>query len=214
MEALTGFLEQHGYWLLAGVGFAEFAGLPIASVPVLVGAGALASQAGLHPVAIAAAAAAGGVTADAAWYGLTRWRGGWVVGSACGLTSNPTACVLGVRSRVERVGPKYILAAKFVPGAANLIAPAAALGRVGLLRFLALDAVALLLWAGAYVALGRLFAGQVEAVIAILATYARWALVVGLSLVALAGAWRWARVRRHAGAHAEEESAASSRAGS
>ena len=38
MDAALAFLEAHGYWLLFGLGFAEFAGVPIASAPVLLAA--------------------------------------------------------------------------------------------------------------------------------------------------------------------------------
>lgn len=197
METLTTFLEQHGYWLVAGVGFAEYAGLPIASVPVLVAAGALAAEAGIHPIGIAVVAAAGGLVADGAWFGIARWQGARIVGSACGLTSNPNACVIGVRNRVERLGPRYILTAKFVPGAGNLIAPGAGLARIGASRFLALDAIALMLWATLYVTLGVVFSEQVEAVVAIVAGYARWALIAAVVVVVAAGAWRVVRARGH-----------------
>lgn len=197
METLSAFLESHGYWLVAGVGFAEYAGVPIASVPVLVGAGALAGQAGLNPAAVALVAAAGALLADGVWFGIARWQGARIVGAACGLSSNPNACVITVRDRVERLGPRYILPAKFVPGAGNLIAPGAGLSPIGALRFLTLDAAALLVWAAVYVALGVLFAEQVEAVVALVAGYARWALVAVVVLVATAGVWRIARARRH-----------------
>lgn len=212
MEGLLSFLEQHGYWLLAAVGFAEFAGAPIASIPVLMGTGALAAESGLHPVAVAASAAAGGLLADALWYGIARWRGQRVVGAACGLTSNPKACVLGVRDRVERVGGGYILAAKFIPGAANLIAPAAGLAGIRPLVFLAFDAAALAAWAGAYTFLGWLFSDEVEAVIAVVVRYSSWVLWLAVGAVAAAGIWRILRARRHARGHATAGEAAGSRA--
>ena len=115
MDSLLGFLESYGYWLFLAVGFAEYAGLPIASVPVLIAGGALASSGGLSLPAVAASAAAGGLLADAAWYGLARWKGERLVGVACGLSSNPRACVVGVERSVERLGSRYILSAKFLP---------------------------------------------------------------------------------------------------
>lgn len=205
------FVEQHGYWLVASVGFAEYVGVPIASVPVLVAAGALATEGGLQPIGIAVAAAAGGLVADGAWFGIARWQGARIVGSACGLTSNPNACVIGVRNRVARLGPRYILTAKFVPGAGNLIAPGAGLARIGALRFLALDATALLLWATLYVTLGFVFSEQVEAVVEIVAGYARWTLAAAALLVAGAGAWRVVRARRHGHRHDEDGEAAAGR---
>lgn len=50
MEELSLILERHGVWLLFAVGFLEYAGAPIASVPILVVAGALAAM-GDFPIA-------------------------------------------------------------------------------------------------------------------------------------------------------------------
>ena len=50
-------LQRHGYGLLFLIGFAEFAGLPIAAVPVLIASGALASAGGLTLPAVAGMAA-------------------------------------------------------------------------------------------------------------------------------------------------------------
>lgn len=208
MDSLLSFLEQHGYWLLAAVGFAEFAGAPIASVPVLIGTGALAAESGLHPVAVAASAAAGGLLADGVWYGIARWRGQRVVGTACGLTSNPKACVLRVRGRVERLGGVYILPVKFIPGAGNLIAAAAGLAGIRPLVFLAFDAAALAAWAGAYTFLGWLLSEEVEAVIALVVRYSSWALWLAVGAVAAASVWRILRARRHERGHAAAGEAA------
>ncbi len=37
METLDAFLSSYGYWVFFAVGFAEFVGVPIVSVPVLIG---------------------------------------------------------------------------------------------------------------------------------------------------------------------------------
>ncbi len=136
MDAALAFLEAHGYWLLFGLGFAEFAGVPIASAPVLLAAGALSAAGNLNLLAAAVSAASGGLTADSLWYVLARWKGSRLVDLACSLTSNPTACVLNVSEKLARLGGPYILAAKFIPGAGKLIAPAAGLARLPAPRFL------------------------------------------------------------------------------
>lgn len=201
MDSIGAFLQDYGYWLVAAVGFAEYAGVPIASVPVLVTAGALAANGGLLLPLVAGAAAAGGLLADAIWFGISRWHGDRVLGRACGLSSNPRACVVKVRNRVEKLGGKYILVAKFIPGAGNLIAAGAGFACLRALRFLALDAVALLLWASVYVAVGWTFHDQVEAIVAIVTRYARWVIPLFLTLIAVGAAWRLLRARRHDRAH-------------
>ena len=49
MEYLDGFLRTYGYWAFFVVGFAEFVGVPILSVPVLIGGGAMVASGTLGP---------------------------------------------------------------------------------------------------------------------------------------------------------------------
>lgn len=204
MEALQGVLDSYGPLLLFGLGFAEYAGAPIASVPFLVAAGALSGTVGVGLPTIVALAATGGLAADGLWYGLARWKGSGLVGAACALSSNRGSCITSVEARVARLGAPYILAAKFIPGAGNLVAPAAGFGGYPVFRFLALDAVALLGWATAYAALGRVFTPQVEAVIVVTERYTAWVLVLGAALVVAGGAYRILKSRGHAHGHMHE----------
>lgn len=213
MDSLIASVEAHGYLILLAVGFAEYAGMPIASVPVIVAAGGLGPAAGLSPFVAAAAAAIGGLAADGSWYLLARWRGHRMVDAACGLTSNPNACVLNVEERVASLGPAYVLPSKFIPGAGNLVAPAAGLAAMDPVRFFASDAAALLLWAGAYTTLGWLFAGQIRSVIALVENYQGWALAAAGALVAGAAVWRAVRSRLHERAHARDSSTGESTPG-
>lgn len=201
-QTVTEFLGNYGYLTVLAAGFLEYAGVPVATVPVLVAAGGMSGAAGLDPFAVAAFAAAGGLTADLAWFALVRWRGQALVDAACGLTSNPNACVLSVEDRVARLGPAYVIPSKFIPGAGNLVAPAAGLAGMAAGRFALSDAAALLLWAGAYTALGVVFASQVQGALELAAIYQRWVLIGAVSLVAGAGAWRAARVALHRRGHA------------
>ncbi len=197
MDAALAFLETHGYWLLFGLGFAEFAGVPITSAPVLLAAGALSATGNLNLLAAALSAAAGGLTADSLWYVLARWKGSRLVDLACSLTSNPTACVLSVSRKVARLGGPYILAAKFVPATGNLIASAAGLARLPAARFIGFDAAAVLLWALAYMSAGWIFANEIGAVASWLGSYLHWALAIAILLIASAAGWRLARFRKH-----------------
>ena len=153
METATVLLEGYGYWLLLAVGFAEFVGAPIASVPVLIVAGAAAANGALSLPGAALAAAFGGLLADSGWYGLSRWRGQRLVNTVCNLTSNPKSCVLTVSARLETVGPAFVLPSKFIPGTGNLVAAAAGLAGMRPAVFLVSDAAALTMWAAAAAAL-------------------------------------------------------------
>jgi len=205
MQELEALLAARGYALLFAVGFVEFAGLPLASAPLLVLAGAFAAQGTLSLPGAIAAAVLGGLTADLAWYALARRRGAWALGMACGLASNPTACAVGLRDRIERLGPRSVLTAKLLPGFANLAAPAAGLARVALPAFLGADLAGLLFWAGVDVGLGWLFAGQVALALAWLGSYTRIALGAALLLFAGAVAWRVVKLRLHRRMHPAPE---------
>lgn len=202
MAELNAFLESHGYWLLVTVGFAEFIGVPVASLPVLVTAGAFAALGSLHLAGVVAAVAFGGLVADTAWYFVARWRGAGLLSAACALTSNARGCILRVEARMARLGTPYILLAKFVPGAGNLVAPAAGFLGLPARRFLIFDALALVGWAGAYASLGWVFAEQVEVAVELVLRYSRGFLIVASLLIGGALLWRLVRFRRHREAHA------------
>ena len=67
---------------------------------------------------------------------------------------------------------------------------AAGLARLPATRFLAFDAVAVLLWAIAYTSAGRIFASQVGAVVVWLEGYLRWVLAIAVLLIVSAAGWR------------------------
>lgn len=208
MEDLLPLVERYGYWFLLGVGFSEYAGLPIVSVPLIVGAGALSAGPALHPVPVAVAAAAGGLAADLAWYGLARWRGHRLVDAACRLSSNPGRCVVGVERRVSELGARIILPSKFLPGVGNLMAPAAGFAGIDPVRFAALDAGALLLWATAYTGLGRVFSRQVSGVVEWVVRFREIALPLAVLAIAAAAAWRtWGRRHGHPRGAGDDECA-------
>lgn len=202
MDTLLTLLDNYGLVLLFIVGFAEYSGVPIASVPVLIAAGSLAKIGGLSIPPVILAVTLGGLAADAAWYGLARWKGERLVGAACSLSPNPRVCMGNVEARVRQLGAPYIITAKFLPGVGNLIAPAAGFGGIPALRFLTLDFVALLLWANVYSGIGWIFSTQVESLILLAESYTRWLLLLLILLVGLGGTYRYMKIRLHAAAHA------------
>ena len=201
MEQLTPILEQYGYPLLFGLGFLEFIGAPIASVPVLIVAGGLAASGDVSVPGIILAAALGGLLADLLWYGAARLRGRGLVDSVCGLSSNPMACVVDVERRVAAVGPAFLLPAKFIPGAGNLVAAASGLTGMTLGAFLVMDGLGVLAWATVYAGAGWIFSAQVDQVIQLATGLASWLVGGSLLLITGAGVWRFMKVRMHRGMH-------------
>ncbi len=200
METLDAFLSSYGYWVFFAVGFAEFIGVPIVSVPVLIGGGAMVASGTLGFWGVVVSVAAGGWLADLGWYSLGRRQGPWLIDVACGLSSNPMACLLTVKNRLSRLGTPYIVLAKMLPGSGNLIAVSAGLAGFGTLPFILADAAALILWATIYTGTGWIFSDHVTAAIEWALAYNR-AVLVALMLVVLAAAWRLWKVRLHREAH-------------
>ncbi len=201
VEQLTAFVAQYGYWLLLGIGFIEYVGFPVASMPLLVAAGATAAMGALHPVPAVLVTALGGVLGDSVWYVLARTRGRRLLGLVCALTTNPSGCIHRVTERVARIGPIYILPAKFLPGTGNLIAAAAGFSGMPARTFLPLDALALTIWASVYLGLGWIFATRVEVAIAWVVGVGRFVVLGAVLLVAVAIVIRAVKVRVHRRAH-------------
>ena len=195
MENVDAFLSSYGYWVFFAVGFAEFIGVPIVSVPVLIGGGTMVASGTLGFWAVVVSVAAGGWLADLGWYSMGRRQGSWLIDVACRLSSNPKACVSTVEDRLSRLGIPYILLAKMLPGSGNLIAVVAGLAGFASLPFIVADAAALILWAAIYTGTGWILSDQVAPAIEWAVTYNGAAAVVPM-LIVLGAAWRRREVRR------------------
>jgi len=68
--------------------------------------------------------------------------------------------------------------AKFLPGLGLVTPPLAGVFRMRFRRFLLFDAIGSMLWAGVFLAIGYVFAGQIERVAAQLASLGGWLLVL------------------------------------
>ena len=112
----------------------------------------------------------------------------------CRLSLSPDTCVRHSEVQFERWGGRILVVAKFVPGLSTVAPPLA--GAMGLpLPLLLLDGLASLLWAAAPVALGYLFAAQIESLLAALASAGSAALELVLALFALYVVVKWWRRR-------------------
>jgi len=197
------FLESYGYGALFVLGFAEFIGVPVATVPVLLVTGALASRGTLQVEWVVLSVALGGLLADNLWMAIARRRGRSIVDVACGLSINPRSCVLRVCENVGRFGAPYLVLGKFIPGTSGLLATAAALSGVRWQRFIVVDTVALLLWATTYTALGWVFAGELGGGVAWAASHLML-MTGGLLMSGAFAVWaRLTKVKVHRRKHAE-----------
>ena len=104
------------------------------------------------------AAIAAALGADVLWYSLGRSQGTRLLEMLCRLSMNPDSVVRDAKERFVAHRLRYLVLAKFLPGVNPLAAGLAGAVPIRLDRFLLYAAAGALLWAGAWMTLGYLFA--------------------------------------------------------
>jgi membrane protein DedA with SNARE-associated domain len=201
MDDLLAIVLEYGYVLLFAFVSAEQIGLPVPAVPVLLGVGALAGRGRMSIALALGIALMASLPPDIVWYELGRRRGGRVLGFLCRISLEPDACVRRTETLFIRRGPAALLIAKFVPGFSTVAPALAGVAGIDRQRFLVLDSMGALLWAGAWLVLGYALRGMLDSVVAVVARAGHDMLVVAVTALA---AWvgmkflrRWWFLRWH-----------------
>ena len=189
MNEMLEFVVRHGYLLVFAWVFAEQAGLPIPSAPLLLAAGALSGSHQMNLELALTFAVFGSVASDTLWYELGRRKGVWVLQFICRISLAPDSCVRRTQVSYGRNGPHVLLIAKFIPGLNAVAAPLAGVIRMGRRRFVLFDTLGALLWASAFMGTGYAFSGELERIAARAAHLGERLLV--LLLAAFAGYIGW-----------------------
>lgn len=197
MTGIAPFMIEHGYAILFGVVFLEQTGLPVASVPVLLGIGALSADGRFSIVLALLLAVLASLLADVIWYQLGRRRGFGVLRVLCRISLEPDTCVKRTTTAFRRHGSGTLVAAKFIPGFGAVATPMAGLMRMSPARFLILDTTGVTLWAGLYLGLGLAFSSQLEKVAAIIARTGTSLAVAAICLLGGYMGWKWVQRRRY-----------------
>jgi membrane protein DedA with SNARE-associated domain/rhodanese-related sulfurtransferase len=174
-------LAHYGTAIVFAWAFAVQAGLPAPAVPMLVGAGALSGSGHLNLAVSIVAAMTATVGADVLWYALGRSHGLRVLETLCRFSLDPDLIIRHAKERFGAHRARYLIVAKFLPGVNPL---AAGLAGVIALRpgvFLLYAAAGALLWAGAWIMVGYLFA---NAIVLIATTNARFRTPLLIALAA------------------------------
>lgn len=160
------FLESHGYALLFFWVLVEQSAIPLPSAPLLLAAGALIRTGRLHALAVIATCLLAALIADSVWFELGRRRGQQVLRLLCRISLEPDSCVRQTENAFLKYGMSSLFVSKFVPGLNAVAAPLAGNSKAPYWGFLLYDGAGAVMWSGAYVALGYVFSGQLEAVAA------------------------------------------------
>jgi membrane protein DedA with SNARE-associated domain len=156
------FVEHYGYALLFLWVFAEQGALPVPSAPLLVAVGTLVRIGHLHLAPAIACSLAGALLADSVWFHFGRRRGKRVLRFLCRISLEPDSCVRRTENAFRKYGVNTLLVSKFIPGLNAVAAPLAGDSGISVVHFLAIDALGVVIWSGAYMGVGYLFTGQLE----------------------------------------------------
>jgi len=193
-EAIT-LIAQYGLLLVFVNVLVEQAGAPVPAMPTLVVAGAVAASGDLSITAILLVSLVACLLGDLPWYWAGRHFGGAMMRTLCRISLSPDSCLRSSEVQFERWGGRMLVVAKFVPGLSTVAPPLVGAMGLPLHLFLLLDGLASLLWAGVPVALGYIFAAQIDSLLAALANAGTLALELVLGLFALYIAGKWWRRR-------------------
>ncbi|MEO7052225.1 MAG: VTT domain-containing protein [Rhodanobacter sp.] len=184
-------ITQYGLLLVFFNVLIEQLGVPVPAVPTLMVASALAAHGELSLPGVVGVALLACLLGDLLWYEAGRRFGGGVMRTLCRISLSPDSCVRQSEMRFQRWRGGMLLVAKFVPGLSTVAPPL--VGAMGLRRstFLLLDGLGSLLWITVAVALGYVFANQIDLVLTALANAGTVALELVAALLALYIAIKW-----------------------
>jgi membrane protein DedA with SNARE-associated domain len=189
-------VSQYGLYVVFCIVLLEQLGAPIPAIPVLVIAGALAVNGDLNVLSVFAAALAGCLLGDGAWYVAGRLRGHRVLRLLCQLSLSPDSCVRGTESLFTRWGVGTLVVAKFIPGLSTIAPPLAGAIRLGPTTFIVFDGIGAVVWSAAAIAAGWIFHAEIDAVLTWMGRMGGYAAIIVTSLLAVYLGWRlWERYR-------------------
>lgn len=185
MAEVLQFLIDYGYLVLFLWVFLDQAALPIPSIPLLVGAGALAGLGELSLALVFLVTLLASIPVNHFWFWLGNLRGARVLHLLCILSIEPDYCVRNTEDLFRRLGSLSVVVAKFVPGLQLLAPPMSGLTGMSLLKFFWLNLIGTGLWAAVFILSGYFFHAALEEVVLTLAEAGTFAGIVLGALVGL-----------------------------
>lgn len=179
--------------------FAAAVGLPVPTMPALIFAGSVIAGSG-DPLMVAMLAFGGAwigaFAGDSLWYAAGRRYGFAVLRLLCRMSLSRDTCVRRTESFFERRGVRILLVARFVPGLSVVSVPMSGTARVPFGRFAVHDATGAALWIVFGLALGYLFAGQIDLLMQLLHDFGLGLGAATVVTLAIFIGFRWLRRRR------------------
>jgi membrane protein DedA with SNARE-associated domain/rhodanese-related sulfurtransferase len=189
-------LARYGAAVVFGWAFAVQAGVPAPAVPMLLGAGVLSGSGHMDLALSIVAAMTATLGADVLWYALGRAYGLRVFETLFRFSLDPDLLIRHAKERFAAHRARYLIVAKFLPGVNPLAAGLAGVVALRMDVFLFYAAAGALLWAGAWIMVGYLFADVITLIATANARFRTPLLIAIVVALILYIAIKYARRRR------------------
>jgi membrane protein DedA with SNARE-associated domain/rhodanese-related sulfurtransferase len=196
MDSIAAELARYGVPFVGLNVLLQQLGLPIPAVPTMMVAGALAASGRIDLLAALAVAVAASLVADLLWFWAGRRYGYPVLRFLCRVSLSPDTCVRQTEGIFERWGFYSVVVSKFVPGFSTVAPPIAGALSMRVGAFALASVASAVLWAGAAMGAGALFANEIDAALTWMTSHLPLAsAVVAVVVAAYALVKLWQRLR-------------------
>jgi membrane protein DedA with SNARE-associated domain/rhodanese-related sulfurtransferase len=193
MQHIASEIERYGPLVVFLSVLLAQGGLPLPVFPILMTAGALATQGRYQVPEIILAGVSGSLIADFAWYWGGKRLGRRVLGLLCKMSLSPDFCVRQTETVFLKIGPWSLLFAKFFPALSTISVAMAGVTKMSLHAFLLLNGIGALLFVSVAVALGRIFQNAITDILVTLADIGKFGVLFVLAVLGLYLLARWWR---------------------
>lgn len=191
MELLGALFEKYGLLLGFGAVLLEQVGPPIPSGPLLMVAGALASEGRASALSLAVVAWVAAMLGKVALYVVGGRYGRQAMAALCRLAITPNSCIDKADRNFERWGGALLIFAEFIPGVRTLAPSLAGAERFSRISFLLYSAIGAALWTALYLGIGLVFSEQIDRALILAARSGKFAVAVAAAaIVYFAARWR------------------------
>ena len=195
MDLLGTLFEKYGLLLAFGAVLLEQMGPPLPSGPLLMVAGALATEGRVSAWSLAGVAWGASMLGKIALYVVGRRYGRQVMGALCRLAVTPNSKIDKTDRRFKRWGAALLIFAEFIPGVRTLAPSLAGAEKLSPTSFLLYSAVGAALWTALYLGIGLVFSEQIDEVLVLVERSGK----VAVAVIVVAIAYfvvRWWRRRK------------------
>jgi len=195
MDLLGTLFEKYGLLLAFGAVLLEQMGPPLPSGPLLMVAGALATEGRVSAWSLSGVAWGASMLGKIALYVVGRRYGRQVMGALCRLAVTPNSKIDKTDRRFKRWGAALLIFAEFIPGVRTLAPSLAGAEKLSPTSFLLYSAVGAALWTALYLGIGLVFSEQIDEVLVLVERSGK----VAVAVIVVAIAYfvvRWWRRRK------------------